>query len=130
MSGKTFSMAFQLNAALGKNFSRTFKDAGGSLGGLGKKINEYNLRAANINKVIRLRKSTEELTKQYDSQKAALNKLSDEMGRARKPSASLKAEQDEAQKRFRRTVREIEKQKAALAKLSDEMKIGGASTVF
>ena len=130
MSGKTFSMRFQLNAALGNNFSRTFKDAGGSLGVLGKKINEYNLRAANINKVIRLRKSTEELTKQYDSQKAALNKLTRVMERAKKPSASLRAEQEETEKRFRRTVREIEKQKAALAKLSDEMKIGGASTEF
>lgn len=76
MGGKKYSLSFNLDAALSSKFLKSFQSAGCYLSELSQKVNKYNLQAAKIDKVIRYRKSIEELTKDYTKQKTALNKIS------------------------------------------------------
>ena len=128
MSGKTMSMSFRINAALSNGFDKTFNKAGGSVASLGQKLNQYNRSAAKIEKILQLRKETKVLGDEYAAQKEKLDRLTRAVIDAKRPSESLIAQQQRAEKAVAKTKMAIVIQREALQRLSRGMRAGGAST--
>lgn len=127
---KKYSISFGLEAGLSKAFTKSFKDAGSAVSALSDKVNKYNLRAAQLERVINRREALEQLTRSYDNQRAVLERYTEAVIRARTPSARLLEMQEEQEKKVLKTQKAIDSQRESLRKLNEEMRTGGASTSF
>lgn len=92
MASKVHEIAFKIAGEMASNFSSTFKAANAAVKGFGQNLNEMNAKAAQIDKVIRLRQETLLASQSFTKAKQSVQELAGKFNDSQQKTARLREE--------------------------------------
>lgn len=115
MASQTHEIAFKIAGQMSGSFAKAFSSANSAMTGFNKQLVEFNTKAAQTDKVVRLRKETGEAARAYTQAKLRVAELGQQMSASKAPSQELTAE-------FNKAKAAVEKAKNALDRKRDALK--------
>ena len=128
MAGKEFLIGFVVSGVLAASFGKTIGTAGKAVKGFDEKIKALNSQASKTGELIKLRETTQSLSKEFFKQKSTLSNLNQAVAATKNPSDVMLKAQAKAARQFADTQRKMESQKASLRGLTKELNAAGQST--
>lgn len=127
MANKEYGISFAINGLISNAFQKTFKKANQTVGTLSDHIAELNKKSGKIERIVRLRETTKQLTKELHKEKSALADIEDKIAKSKSPTAGMLKRQAQMAKQVEKTSGALGKQMQTLQRLHKEMKAGGKS---
>lgn len=130
VAGKEFLIGFVVSGVLASSFGKTIGTAGKAVKNFDDKIKALNTQASKTGKLIKLRETTQSLSKEFFKQKATLANLNQAVAATKNPSEVMLKAQAKAARQFTATERKMEREKATLRSLTKELNAAGQSTAI
>lgn len=127
MAAKTYEIAFKLAGKMSGNFASTFKSANKAVQGFNDKLNDLNRQAANVDKVVKLRKETGEAARTYTQAKIKVAELGRAISATENPTKEMTAEFNKAKTAVEKAKTSLDKKKTALKQLETQVGTTGTS---
>lgn len=127
MAAKTYEIAFKLAGKMSGNFASTFKSANKAVQGFNDKLNDLNRQAANVDKVVKLRKETGEAARTYTQAKIKVAELGRAISATENPTKEMTAEFNKAKTAVEKAKTSLDKKKNALKLLESQVGTTGTS---
>lgn len=127
MASKVHEIAFKIAGQMAGNFSSTFKAANAAVKGFGQNLNEMNAKAAQVDKVIRLRKEVGESARKYQQARQKVAELGREISNTAQPTQKMINEFNKAKEATTKAKNELNKKREALKAVEDAAGTTGES---
>lgn len=114
MTAKTYEIAFKLAGKLSNDFSKTFMAANAAVQGFNSQLVDLNRQAANVDKVVRLRKETGEAARTYLQAKQKVAEMGRAMSATQQPTQKMITDFNKAKSAVDRAKTSLEKKRLAL----------------
>lgn len=111
---KNYEVMFKVGAQMTGAFAKTFTSAGNALNGFSKNIVDLNQKAAQVDKVVKLRKETGEAARAYTQAKLKVAELGKAIHSTSQPTAEMTAEFNKAKQALDKAKNSLDKKRASL----------------
>lgn len=127
MASKTYEIAFKIAGKMSSGFSKAFSSADKAVNGFNKQLVDLNKQAANVDKVVKLRKETGEAARTYVQAKQKVADLGRAISATKNPTQEMTAEFNKAKTAVEKAKTSLDKKKTALKQLEGQVGTTGAS---
>jgi TP901 family phage tail tape measure protein len=114
MAAKTYEIAFKLAGKMSNDFSKTFKAANEAVKGFNSNLVDLNKQAANVDKVVKLRKETGLAARSYLQAKQKVAELGREISKSASPTQKMISDFNKAKVAVDKAKISLDKKRAAL----------------
>ncbi|MGN0885460.1 MAG: phage tail tape measure protein, partial [Candidatus Spyradenecus sp.] len=127
MAGKVYEIAFKLAGQLSGDFAATFKAASNAMKGFGGELNKINAQAAQVDRIITMRKEVGEAARTYLQAKQRVAELGRAMSQTTTPTKEMVAEFNRAQAATTKAKNALDRKRESLRALEKEAGTTGQS---
>ena len=127
MASNVHEIAFKIAGKMSGTFAKAFSSANQAVTGFNKQIVDLNTKAAQMDKVVRLRKETGEAARAYTQAKIKVAELGRQLSATEAPSQELTAEFNKAKAAVEKAKNALDKKRTALKEVEQAAGTTGES---
>lgn len=127
MASQTHEIAFKIVSNMQGNFAKNFSAASSAVSGFNKSLNAVNHQAAQVDKIIRLRKETGEAARAYSQAKQKVAELGRQLHNTEQPTQQMINEFNRAKDATTKAKNELNKKREALKAVEEAAGTTGES---
>lgn len=120
MAGKLYEIAFKIAGKISNDFSSSFKAASGAVGGFQSQIQKLNQKAADTDKLIKLKQQVGENARAYLQAKQRAEQMAQALGKNGKPTQEMINNFNKAKAAADRAKNSLERNRAKLRELETQ----------